>query len=265
MYSLRLRHLCLLPFLLLILLSGLQPLLAEDEYPDEFFTPVEEPEPPQEDGTPMLGVYMGGAGDDGGGVEIVGVIPGTAADRMGLQEGDIIRRINGREIDSQRTLVDEVINSGVGDGVAVAVTRNNEPMSFGDQYSERPRRFGSIRPDQFRDHEQSQQRPRGIVQRLLDAVTGTGTGARQQTPDADQEQQVQDARRHVHQQSPLLHALNAWRHLHQGDDFQFHFQVDVDAADLETRTAQHPASAQSTTTAPPINIDFACQVDAGHL
>lgn len=102
----------------------------------------------QFDGRAMLGVNMAppSAGtqqrngtDPNTGVEVNSVYPGTAADRMHLQPGDLIVSVNGGDIGSMTDLRNEVALAGVGGDVQVTVLRNGQVVNPNDTLSEWPK------------------------------------------------------------------------------------------------------------------------------
>jgi hypothetical protein len=261
-------------FALLVCISSVHLMAVADEYPDEFFTPAPAREPevqPQqdEDGTPMLGVYMGGHGDDGEGVVIVGVIPGTAADRMGLRTGDVIRSVNGRTIDSHWTLVDQVINSGIGDDVQVQVTRDDEALNFADNFSKRPSEFGDIKSEDFSRQrgERKRNKPRGLMQRLQDALSDDDSNQRNRQVDEKQlEKDLAAIRQKLDQHSPLLHALRVYNQLNNPGGFAFHYNIDVNSEMLAQQSMlKHKQVTASMTPPPPFDMHVSCHIDADHL
>lgn len=72
---------------------------------------------------PTLGVSVTTA--DGGGALVAEVLPDSAAERAGLQRGDVITRFGDKAIDGSDDLVAEVQAGKVGDRVDVTYKRNN--------------------------------------------------------------------------------------------------------------------------------------------
>lgn len=102
----------------------------------------------QFDDRAMLGVNMAppsaaaqqrNGTDPNTGVEVNTVYPDTAADRMGLQPGDVIVSVNGGDITSMTDLRNEVALAGVGGDVAVTVLRNGETINPNDTLGEWPK------------------------------------------------------------------------------------------------------------------------------
>ena len=71
----------------------------------------------------FLGVDGADMGD-GQGVRITNVVDSSAAERMGMRNGDVIRSINGEEIDDFEDLADRVSNMEPGEAVSVEVERD---------------------------------------------------------------------------------------------------------------------------------------------
>jgi carboxyl-terminal processing protease len=68
---------------------------------------------------------------NGATLKVVSVLPDTPADRVGLQKGDLIRRVDGRSVSSMST--DEAvarIKGRIGTEVSLAVTREGRELSF---------------------------------------------------------------------------------------------------------------------------------------
>jgi membrane-associated protease RseP (regulator of RpoE activity) len=72
------------------------------------------------------------------GVEAQQVYPGTAAERMGIQPGDLIVAVNGGGIGSMNDLRNEVALTGVGGQATVEVLRNGQKLVLNDALSEWP-------------------------------------------------------------------------------------------------------------------------------
>lgn len=73
------------------------------------------------------------------GVEAQQVYPGTAADRMGVQPGDLIIGVNGGSISSMNDLRNEVALTGVGGQATVEVMRNGQKLTLTDSLGEWPK------------------------------------------------------------------------------------------------------------------------------
>ena len=80
----------------------------------------------QQDAGAFLGItsaYDGWAGS----LEVTTVVPGSPADRVGLQPGDWITAINGHPLDTQAPFWDHVTRGRPGDSVGFTVRRKGEP------------------------------------------------------------------------------------------------------------------------------------------
>ncbi len=86
------------------------------------------------DETPWLGVYTQaltselreGIDYDGDGVLVSGVVPDSPADRAGLQKGDVITRVEGREVNSPGELVEVIRGAAVGERVSIRYVRDGQ-------------------------------------------------------------------------------------------------------------------------------------------
>jgi S1-C subfamily serine protease len=65
-----------------------------------------------------------------GGVRVVSVTAGSAADAAGLEEGDLITAIDGAEVTSAEALVSELRARAPGDTVSLSVVRGGETVSL---------------------------------------------------------------------------------------------------------------------------------------
>jgi len=83
------------------------------EKPDNEKEEMEEPAAPSE--RAMLGVYSTDGSDAG--AKIVSVVPGSPADEAGLRHGDVITRLDDKEIDNSQSLVDAVRDSKPGERI----------------------------------------------------------------------------------------------------------------------------------------------------
>lgn len=77
---------------------------------------------------PFLGVVIKGA--DGKGVEVTEVYDGTTADEIGVEEGDVIRKINGNSVNTVDELIEELSELEVGDEVKVNYVRDGKKKSI---------------------------------------------------------------------------------------------------------------------------------------
>jgi len=151
----------------------------------------------QFDGRAMLGINMtppsaatqtSNGTDPGLGVEAQQVYPGTAAQRMGVQPGDLITTLNGGTIGSMNDLRNEVALAGVGGDVVLEVMRNGERLVLQEKLSEWPanipyqpideaaeRRF---RDWQARRLDRTQQAVASLRKQVEDLERKTGDGAK---------------------------------------------------------------------------------------
>lgn len=117
----------------LILATGL-PLTAQDEYPES---------------TALLGVrlrpvplnVLTSVGlSPGAGTMVTRVWPGSAADQIGLQPGDVILNVNGTPIDSRRDVRRTVIEHNAGDDVSISIRRpgSTSTRTLNGQFSNMP-------------------------------------------------------------------------------------------------------------------------------
>jgi membrane-associated protease RseP (regulator of RpoE activity) len=73
-----------------------------------------------------LGVYTGDAAD---GVKVVGVMPGSPAERAGLREGDVIRRFDKQRVRTASGLTEEIRDFRPGEQVDITIRRDGQPMT----------------------------------------------------------------------------------------------------------------------------------------
>jgi membrane-associated protease RseP (regulator of RpoE activity) len=73
------------------------------------------------------------------GVETQAVYPGTAAERMGIQTGDLITAVNGGTIGSMNDLRNEIALTGVGGQATVEVLRGGQKLVLTDTLNEWPK------------------------------------------------------------------------------------------------------------------------------
>ncbi|TSC75441.1 MAG: hypothetical protein G01um101430_283 [Parcubacteria group bacterium Gr01-1014_30] len=66
------------------------------------------------------------------------IFPGSAAERAGLREGDIILEFNGEKITSQNTLAKLIMEHNPGDKVTLKISRNGQEFSVDVVLGERP-------------------------------------------------------------------------------------------------------------------------------
>ncbi len=79
------------------------------------------------DARPFLGVST--RANQGGGVTIRSITPGTAAARSGLEVGDLVRTVNGVEVGPDRMLPSIIASRQVGDSIHMVVERDGRPRS----------------------------------------------------------------------------------------------------------------------------------------
>jgi len=85
---------------------------------------------------PLLGVNTKPT-EQNDGAEIENVVPGSPADKFGLKAGDVITRVDGRNIYSPKDLVDAVAEHKPGDKVDITFERGAEFLTKNVQLSER--------------------------------------------------------------------------------------------------------------------------------
>ncbi len=71
--------------------------------------------------------YLGVNGEDAGnagGARITGVLEGTSAERMGIREGDVIKKVNGTPVPDFGTLAGIIDGMGSGEAVAIELERD---------------------------------------------------------------------------------------------------------------------------------------------
>ncbi len=78
----------------------------------------------------MLGVNLGGAEPDGGGVRIEGVSPGGPAAEAGVKPGDVIVAIQAKPVATGRELVRAMESIAPGEKVALRVRRDGKPVEM---------------------------------------------------------------------------------------------------------------------------------------
>ena len=63
------------------------------------------------------------------GVKVVGVIPSSPAERCGLREGDVIRRVDKQRVRTPRGLTEEIRDFRPGDQVEITIRRDGQPLT----------------------------------------------------------------------------------------------------------------------------------------
>jgi hypothetical protein len=88
------------------------------------------------------GAFLGVDGEDvagGKGVRITNVVDSSAAERMGLREGDIIRSINGEEIEDFEALADLMDETEPNSDAQVLVKRDGKEITFSGKLGQHER------------------------------------------------------------------------------------------------------------------------------
>ena len=78
----------------------------------------------------VMGVILGAEGDDIGGVRISEVVPQAAAYKAGIQEGDVIIKVDGRRVKKRDQVVKLVGSNDPGDVVRIEVKRDSDLKSY---------------------------------------------------------------------------------------------------------------------------------------
>ncbi len=78
----------------------------------------------------MLGVNLGGAEANGGGVRVESVSPGGPAEDAGVKPGDIIVAVQARPVTTGRELVRAMETVKAGDKVELAIKRSGKPVKI---------------------------------------------------------------------------------------------------------------------------------------
>lgn len=78
----------------------------------------------------MLGVNLGGAEPNGGGVRVAGVSPGGPAAEAGVREGDVIVSIRDKPVTTGREIVRVMEDIEPGDKVELGVSRGGKPVKL---------------------------------------------------------------------------------------------------------------------------------------
>ena len=86
-----------------------------------------------------LGVGVEDRRDGGRGAIVSQVQPGSPAATLGLQEGDIVRKVNGDVIDGQAGLIAAIRDLSPGDSVVIEYARNGKTMTGTVTLAERPK------------------------------------------------------------------------------------------------------------------------------
>ncbi len=75
--------------------------------------------------------FLGVAGRDSRrGVQVLSVVPGSAAEQAGIQINDVITAIDGRPIETQAQLIDRVGKLKVGQAIDIVILRDDRPQTL---------------------------------------------------------------------------------------------------------------------------------------
>ena len=101
---------------------------------------------------------------------VTGVMPGTPAEQVGLQKGDVVVEMNDRKVVDSNHFRNMIANARANTVVRIVILRNNEPLRFEIRLDERPknlsRRFTPTTPQ---TPPLEQDNPLGIVVQELTA------------------------------------------------------------------------------------------------
>lgn len=92
-----------------------------------------------EDLTPELAQYFGLKSQAG--VVVVGVVPGSPAEKAGLRQRDVILKIDNKQINNAQQLSERVQQARVGDKMLLTVYRQQKTVEITVQVGERPAQF----------------------------------------------------------------------------------------------------------------------------
>ena len=131
----RTRLVRLRPFALLVVTLLFASLIGADDPPspacDEVVSTVEQAEE-----QPFIGIELGSPAD--GGTTVDRVIPGTAADRFGLEAGDVILRINDTPTGLPRHVSDAIVSLRPGEMIDIELLRVGERQTIRLELGRRP-------------------------------------------------------------------------------------------------------------------------------
>lgn len=82
----------------------------------------------------FIGVLIGAKGADGKGVQISGIVPGTPAEKAGLQPGDVILALSDVETNSHLALVAERDRHKPGEWFTLSVSRQGQVLDIDAQF-----------------------------------------------------------------------------------------------------------------------------------
>ncbi len=253
-------------FMLLVVLVIMLPVSAavDRDYPKEFYGAHND--------RPMLGIYMGGTSDRGG-VIVHQVIPGTAADGMGLQDGDVITSLNGVPIKNTRTLYREVQGSDVGAEVAVEINRDGETLTYEGQYGVWPESLPKAKRKTKSQRKNAGNKDRVASKAQRPAVFDALSQFLKRQADKLAAARGPVAISGLHPDkdvvvaSPMIKALAAYS-LEHPQGFNFHFSMAVDAQHLERAVDEQQGFApgkHDTVQAPACQIQARVSVDMDEL
>ena len=88
----------------------------------------------------FLGVYVKSMGEDAGnkGSVVNKVIANSGAEKAGLEEGDIITKVNGKSIDGHKSLVEELRSYKPGESISIDYMRDGKNSTASATLQERP-------------------------------------------------------------------------------------------------------------------------------
>jgi len=172
----------------------------------------------QHDGRPMLGIEMSPVPlnvqtqenlsvDQG--VLVRQVFPNTAASTMGIQPGDVVLQVNGSSIGGMIDLRNEVGSSGVGEPVAVVVSRNGQQVELSSAFKEWPQNipYSQIDPAVEKNFRDWQRRHLGRTQSEVADLKKDIADLKQQLDHPGQARPIPA----FEEAKALLAALPAWR------------------------------------------------------
>jgi len=100
--------------------------------------------------TPDLGVQLNYSGK---GVAVEQVVQGGPADQAGLQPGDVIQKVNGKDVTSHEEVVKAIQATKPGDRINLQVWSAGVKKLISVKVSERPADVGVVPPDQNQDEQ----------------------------------------------------------------------------------------------------------------
>ena len=121
---------------------GLQ-LVGEGDEIENTFEEIEEEEIVEDfgSGPGFLGVYLGSG--DGGGAVVQQTIPGTAAERANLKEGDVILAVNNQEVENGQSFPSLVQSFRAGDSITLRVRSGGDVRTVTTTLGARPSDLGA--------------------------------------------------------------------------------------------------------------------------